>query len=187
MMSSWPSSRSASRASGPASSLARQMTGVRESRRIRGRYTLSVKDIYEEKVSERLVAMYVFLIDIHDPTREDLQRVRRKGNFCYDIPYDVILPQRVENLLVTGAASRLRTRRSPRRASRSLRWPWVGRRESPRASPYRAGLVRLTWTSRSCRRSCVARVPLPAGQTSDERDALCRDAARAHWERRALA
>lgn len=79
-----------------------EMTGVRESRRIRGRYTLSVEDIYEERTSGRSVAVCAFPIDIHDPTGEDLQWVRHKGNFCYDIPYDVMLPQRVEGLLVTG-------------------------------------------------------------------------------------
>lgn len=78
------------------------VTGVRESRRIHGHYTLTVEDVYEERTSKEGVAVCAFPIDIHDPAGEDLQWVRRKQDFCYDIPYGVMLPKRFSNLLVTG-------------------------------------------------------------------------------------
>lgn len=78
------------------------VTGVRESRRIHGRYTLTVEDVYEERTSSEGVAVCAFPIDIHDPTGADLQWVRRKQDFCYDIPYGVMVPQKIGNLLVTG-------------------------------------------------------------------------------------
>ena len=78
------------------------VTGVRESRRIHGHYTLTVEDVYEERTSKEGVAICAFPIDIHDPAGEDLQWVRRKQDFCYDIPYGVMLPKRFSNLLVTG-------------------------------------------------------------------------------------
>lgn len=77
-------------------------TGVRESRRIHGRYTLTAEDVYEERASKEGVAVCAFPIDIHDPAGEELQWVRRKQDFCYDIPYGVMVPKKVGNLLVTG-------------------------------------------------------------------------------------
>ena len=78
------------------------VTGVRESRRIHGRYTLTVEDVYEERASQEGVAVCAYPIDIHDPAGADLQWVRRKEDFCYDIPYGVMVPKKISNLLVTG-------------------------------------------------------------------------------------
>lgn len=78
------------------------MTGVRESRRIHGICTLTVEDVYEERASGEGVAVCAFPIDIHDPAGADLQWVRRKQDFCYDIPYGVMVPRKIDNLLVTG-------------------------------------------------------------------------------------
>lgn len=86
------------------------VTGVRESRRIHGRYTLTVEDVYEERTSSEGVAVCAFPIDIHDPTGADLQWVRRKQDFCYDIPYGVMVPQKIGNLLVRDGVSRLPTK-----------------------------------------------------------------------------
>jgi len=78
------------------------VTGVRESRRFHCRYTLSMEDIYEERRSESSIAVCAFPIDIHDPAGTDLQWVRRKKDFCYDIPYEVMIPKKMDNLLITG-------------------------------------------------------------------------------------
>lgn len=78
------------------------VTGVRESRRIHGRYTLSAEDVYEERASTEGVAVCAFPIDIHNPAGEDLQWVRRHQDFCYDIPYGVMVPKKLRNLLITG-------------------------------------------------------------------------------------
>ncbi|RVU97944.1 FAD-dependent oxidoreductase [Coriobacteriales bacterium OH1046] len=78
------------------------MSGVRESRRIHGICTLTVGDVYEERASDEGVAVCAFPIDIHDPAGADLQWMRRKQDFCYDIPYGVMVPRKTDNLLVTG-------------------------------------------------------------------------------------
>lgn len=78
------------------------VAGVRESRRIRGRYVLTQDDIYEERVSQEGVAVCAFPIDIHDPEGKELTWVRQKQNFCYDIPYGVMVQKKIHNLLVTG-------------------------------------------------------------------------------------
>lgn len=78
------------------------VTGVRESRRFHCQYTLGIEDVYEEKQSDTSVAMCAFPIDIHDPAGADLQWVRRRKDFCYDIPYGTMVQKKVENLLITG-------------------------------------------------------------------------------------
>ena len=78
------------------------VTGVRESRRFHCRYILDIEDVYEERQSDESVAVCAFPIDIHDPAGQDLTWVRRKKDFCYDIPYGTMVPKQVENLLITG-------------------------------------------------------------------------------------
>lgn len=78
------------------------VTGARESRRIHGKSTLTIEDVYEERESPEGVAVCAFPIDIHDPAGADLKWVQRKKNFCYDIPYGVMVPRKMGALLVTG-------------------------------------------------------------------------------------
>lgn len=78
------------------------LTGVRESRRFHCKTTLTIEDVYEERQSDEGVALCAFPIDIHDPAGADLQWVRRKKDFCYDIPYGTMVPKKLTNLLVTG-------------------------------------------------------------------------------------
>ena len=76
--------------------------GVRESRRFHCKYTLTINDVYEERVFPDSMAVCAFPIDIHDPKGCDLQWIRSKKVFCYDIPYGVMVPNKTDNLLITG-------------------------------------------------------------------------------------
>lgn len=76
--------------------------GVRETRRIHCIKTLTVQDVYDEKADPHSIAVCAYPIDIHDPNGSDLVWIRVKKYFCYDIPYEVMVPGKIENLIVTG-------------------------------------------------------------------------------------
>jgi ribulose 1,5-bisphosphate synthetase/thiazole synthase len=75
--------------------------GVRESRRIKGNYTVTKEDILEGRVFDDSIARGAFPIDIHDPSGNDLTWVVHDRNSSYDIPYRAML-NRISNLLVAG-------------------------------------------------------------------------------------
>lgn len=77
-------------------------TGVRESRRIEGRETLTAEQVLNNAPHPESVAMCAFPIDIHDPVGSELNWVRKEKVCCYDIPYGVMVPVKFHNLLVTG-------------------------------------------------------------------------------------
>ena len=77
--------------------------GVRESRRIMGEYVLNVDDLRAGRRFEDVVVHKAnFTVDIHNPDgggqAEGLAEVVK----AYDIPYRCLVPQNVDNLLVTG-------------------------------------------------------------------------------------
>ena len=77
--------------------------GIRESRRIMGEYILNVDDLRAGRRFEDVVVHKAnFTVDIHNPDgggqAEGLAEVVR----AYDIPYRCLVPQKVDNLLVTG-------------------------------------------------------------------------------------
>lgn len=76
--------------------------GVRESRRITGDYVLSADDVLAGTRFPDAIAKCGAPIDIHAPAGSELQlsNVER----AYDIPYRVMLPRLVDNLIVTGRA-----------------------------------------------------------------------------------
>ncbi len=76
--------------------------GVRESRHVRGAYTLTQEDILRSAEFQDSVAVCAFPIDIHDPRGKELTWVRREPDQCYDVPFRVMLPEGIDNLLVTG-------------------------------------------------------------------------------------
>ncbi|MFA6959406.1 MAG: FAD-dependent oxidoreductase [Opitutaceae bacterium] len=76
--------------------------GVRESRRIRGDYTVSTKDIVEVTPFEDCIARGNWFIDIHSPTGEGTERVYPPDGKWYEIPYRTIRAQGVDNLLVAS-------------------------------------------------------------------------------------
>ncbi|MBC8039946.1 MAG: FAD-dependent oxidoreductase [Opitutaceae bacterium] len=76
--------------------------GVRETRRIRGDYTISTKDIVEVTPFEDCIARGNWFIDIHSPTGEGTVRVYPPDGKWYEIPYRTIRAQGIDNLLVAS-------------------------------------------------------------------------------------
>jgi hypothetical protein len=79
--------------------------GVRESRRIKGRYELSAEDVLEGRKFDDVVVHKVnFPIDIHNPAgggqAEKEGKPFQAGN--YDIPLRCLQPLKVENLILCG-------------------------------------------------------------------------------------
>lgn len=74
--------------------------GVRETRRIVGKYVLTAEDLLSQRRFEDAIAVASYPLDIHHP----------EGGGCtltwcgdsYDIPYRSLVPQKVKNLLVAG-------------------------------------------------------------------------------------
>jgi len=78
--------------------------GLRESRRIRGTVTLAAKDVMAQRVWDEAVCYGSFFIDIHNPAGPGMsgQTWRPAPGFHHQIPYGVMVPQQVDNLLVAG-------------------------------------------------------------------------------------
>lgn len=78
--------------------------GLRESRRIHGEHTLSKDDVLGEATFEDTIGYGSFFIDIHncDGPGMDHKTVRPDAGFKYQIPYRIIVPRDVDNLLVAG-------------------------------------------------------------------------------------
>lgn len=78
--------------------------GVRESRRIAGEYTLTKQDVVGQCRFPDSIGYGSFFIDIHN-TRGigmDTKTWRPPKGFRYQIPYRILVPQGVENLLASG-------------------------------------------------------------------------------------
>jgi hypothetical protein len=74
--------------------------GVRETRRIKGKYTLTAKDILERKHFEDAICTFAYAIDIHNS--EGGGATFKQVNGYYTIPYRCLLPEDMNNLLVAG-------------------------------------------------------------------------------------
>jgi hypothetical protein len=73
--------------------------GVRESRRIKGEYTITERDMMEGRKFDDAIAQTQTPLDMHlqgNAWEEDLP------NRAYDVPYRAMVPLRVDNLLVAG-------------------------------------------------------------------------------------
>lgn len=77
--------------------------GVRGSRQLVGRYTLTARDILSRRPFPDRVAHSAYPIDIHNPKGEgtDSTFMSEPGSY-YSIPYSIMLGRRMENLIVTG-------------------------------------------------------------------------------------
>ena len=78
--------------------------GVRESRRITGRYVLTREDVVAQRRFGDSIGFGSFFIDIHGTKGPgmDAKEWRPDAGFCYQIPYRILVPESMENLLVAG-------------------------------------------------------------------------------------
>ncbi len=76
--------------------------GVRETRHIRCMACLKEEDVLSHAAFADSVAMCAFPIDIHDPAGQTLQWTKTDDATLYDVPFGVMVPEKVTNLLVTG-------------------------------------------------------------------------------------
>ena len=77
--------------------------GIRESRVIVGKYVMTAQDILEQKPFEDAIAVAGYPVDIHHAKGGDCTML-----FCedaYQIPYGVLVPEKIEGLLVAGRCS----------------------------------------------------------------------------------
>jgi hypothetical protein len=84
------------------------MVGVRETRRVRGEYVLTLEDILECKTFDDAICRNHYPVDIHTPRGKKLVH-ERTGDFPYfkpdafhEIPLRSIIPLGLENVLVPG-------------------------------------------------------------------------------------
>lgn len=80
------------------------LLGLRESRRIEGEVTLTAHDMLAGREWEDAVGYGNFYIDIHNPEGPGMseQTYRPEPGFRYQIPYRIMVPKAVDNLLVAG-------------------------------------------------------------------------------------
>lgn len=76
--------------------------GIRESRRIVGKYVLTEDDILRGCKFDDSICYCAYNIDIHNPSGSGtILKALAEGDY-YGIPYRCLLPQNVDNLLVAG-------------------------------------------------------------------------------------
>lgn len=88
------------------------LLGVRETRRIMGDYVLNFEDYKKRAVFDDEIGRYAYPIDIHpsggdmaeyEKHRRDFDRLYRyKKGESYGIPYRILTPKGIDNLLVAG-------------------------------------------------------------------------------------
>jgi hypothetical protein len=76
--------------------------GIRESRRIVGRYTLTRDDVLQGRRFDDAVARSAYPIDLHNPSGSGTTTHRLAPGESYEIPYRCLLPINREQLLVAG-------------------------------------------------------------------------------------
>jgi len=76
--------------------------GIRETRRIKGQYTMDRDDIMSCRHFEDAIAVASYPLDIHHPVGGGCT-LEWCGD-CYDIPYRSLVPLHIKNLLVAGRA-----------------------------------------------------------------------------------
>ena len=77
--------------------------GVRETRRIEGRFELQRADVTDGTIPEDTVVLGGYPIDVHDPT-DGIAEFMELTRGRFGIPYPVLLPKGIDNLLVSGRA-----------------------------------------------------------------------------------
>ena len=77
--------------------------GVRGSRQLSGKYTLTAEDILERRSFDSVIAHSAYPIDIHNPkgVGTDSRFLSEKGTY-YSIPYETLYCEEIKNLLAAG-------------------------------------------------------------------------------------
>ncbi len=78
--------------------------GIRESRRIRGEYTLTLEDVLEGRTFDDPVAKNNYPVDIHAPEGSSTLFRKLGPGISYEIPYRCMLPKGTDGLIVAGRA-----------------------------------------------------------------------------------
>jgi ribulose 1,5-bisphosphate synthetase/thiazole synthase len=76
--------------------------GVRETRRIIGEYILTKDDLINGAKFDDVIAVYDFPMDIHGPAGMEETHDWKLIKSSYEIPYRVLVPQKIDNILVGG-------------------------------------------------------------------------------------
>ena len=76
--------------------------GVRESRRVIGKYVLTAEDVLSARHFEDGIACASYPIDIHNPAGTGTEMHHLKKGTYYKIPYRCLVPLGVENLIVAS-------------------------------------------------------------------------------------
>lgn len=78
------------------------MLGIRDSRRIKGKYTLTEQDIAAGRKFENPVARSNYPVDIHSGEKNKSELTFLNEDDYYEIPLEALMPVGVDNLLVVG-------------------------------------------------------------------------------------
>jgi hypothetical protein len=76
--------------------------GVRESRRVMGKYVLNAEDVLEARHFEDGIAAASYDIDIHNPSGTGTVIKSLKPGTYYTIPWRCLIPNGVDNLIVAS-------------------------------------------------------------------------------------
>ncbi len=79
--------------------------GIRETRRIIGKYMLTRDDVQQARRFDDAIARYSFYLDIHNPDgggQETHERLYIEGGPYFEIPYRCLVPNLITNLLISG-------------------------------------------------------------------------------------
>lgn len=73
--------------------------GIRESRRIKGRETITLEDLQKGNMPEDRIAVNAYTVDVHQPDGKSFIQYEVPA---YGIPYGSMLPEEMDNLIVAG-------------------------------------------------------------------------------------
>lgn len=76
--------------------------GIRESRKIDGKYKLTAEDLLSNRMFPDAIAMGGYPIDVHSPDGAQTNHRYLKPGSWYSIPYGCLVTDQVKNLLVAG-------------------------------------------------------------------------------------
>jgi len=76
--------------------------GTRETRRIMGEYLLTAEDVLAFRTFDDAIARCAYPIDVHSHRGHGVKMVFFPSGKSYTVPYRCLVPQRIENLLVSG-------------------------------------------------------------------------------------